>query len=157
MPAFAGNSGFFRWNDINMCPYWMGDLSVSDSAAEIDTTGGCDVEYATKAAGVKTLTVSFSVMYVDPILGPDTIDTYKAALQSGAIATLVLGPEGLTENKPKLQGSFMLSSVSMSGKNSNGGAVSFALTFSAADAPTSTITGDLAGTFDATDVSTWGS
>lgn len=143
MATLNSNNAYLEWDGTDLSGYWTEEISHESTVDLEDITAGAGSTYIQQAPKLKTLTISFMIVYD----GAD-VSTYKDLLEPGKEATLKWGPEGNGAGKPKLECDMILQSVSGPNQTVDKAKLAFELSFEkGASDPVSTLTGTLAGTF----------
>lgn len=134
--AFTPEGG----SEVVLSTYWA-DASFNFEGEEEDITTGAGADWRDYAPKLRSYTGSLSITMDDT-----NFDTYKALLYANNIGTLVYGPLGSTAGDPKFEGKIMFTSVEWEQSMEKNKLV-YSISFRGKGAPTSTVEGDLAGTF----------
>lgn len=135
------NNAYVEWAGVIFNLYWANEISHERSVDTEDITAGSGVTHIQRAPKLIDSKIS---LYI--IMDKTSFNMYKDVLQEGLTDYLVWGPEGGTSGKPKLEGKFILNSLSVS-QAIEKTKIGFEVEFEQADKPLSTLSGDLAGTF----------
>jgi hypothetical protein len=129
---FNGNNPFLTIGGTDVAPQWI-DGTLDESQDAVETTMGAGIGYRQRSEGLDDSSLTFTIGY-DTTAG---LSTYVARLNPG-IHDVVLGPEGNAAGKPKWECSMHLANAPWS-QNIDKSEVSFSLSFTGADTPTSSI------------------
>lgn len=136
MAKINTNTVFLSFAGIELQTYYVGEIKSPSNVDEVDVTAGSGRTGRQRMAGLTDRTMDFNVYHDDT-----TLSVYDAALVVGTIGTLIYGPRGNTAGYPKFEGSMLLTKADGPTPGVEKGFQQWALSFTQADEPTSTIEG----------------
>ncbi len=106
MAILANQRVYVGLNTVDVSEHWV-SLTLTETAAPIDVTGGANPQTVERAPGLLRARVLLTLRY-----DTEDLPVYGAQMRPGQPITLVYGAEGSAAGKPSFTGVFFVTQVS---------------------------------------------
>jgi hypothetical protein len=135
MAVLNNNVVYFELGGVDLSAYFTGEVSRESSTNLVDITHGSGTNYTQQARGLKTYTLSISLVYKTSEVQTVVMPALYAADNADGGALMIYGPEGKVSGKPKDEVLVTIESISGPSKSIQKDMVMFEISMSAADEP----------------------